>query len=73
MAKFQDFRASSKDQKNVSNIGSAIVFVLIIGAIGVYIYEAGTWNPIKHAVPDKDITSAPQLHLPSHTPHPTPQ
>jgi hypothetical protein len=73
MAKFRDIRSPSKGQGNIGGIASAVVFALILGAIGAYAYEIGTWNPIKHTVPDKDVPSAPLLHLPSHTPHPDPQ
>jgi hypothetical protein len=73
MSKFRDFREPSQGRGNISGVASAVVFVLLIGAIGAYLYETGTWNPIKYSVSDKEIPSAPLLHLPSHTPRPTPQ
>ena len=73
MSKFRDLHAHSQDRGNITSVASAVVFALLVGAIGAYLYEAGTWNPIKHAVVDKDIPSAPLIHLPSHTPRPTPQ
>jgi hypothetical protein len=73
MSKFRDFREPYQGRGNISGVASAVVFVLLIGAIGAYLYETGTWNPIKYSVSDEEIPSAPLLHLPSHTPRPTPQ
>jgi hypothetical protein len=73
MSRFQELRAPSRNRAKISRVASAVVFAILIGAIAGYLYEAGTWNPIRHAVPDTEIQSPPQLHLPSQTPQPAPQ
>jgi hypothetical protein len=73
MSRFQNLPAPSRNRGKVSRAASAVVFAILIGAIAVYLYEAGTWNPIKHAVPDTEIQSPPPLHLPNQTQQPAPQ
>jgi hypothetical protein len=72
MSRVRDIPAP-QGRRKISRLASAVVFALLMGAIAAYLYEAGTWNPIKHAVPDTEIQSPPQLHLPSQTPQPAPQ
>ena len=73
MSRVRDIPAPSQNKGRISRLASAVVFAILIGAIATYLYEAGTWNPIKHAVPDTEIQSPPLLHLPTQTPHPAPQ
>ena len=69
MSNFRNLRAPSQDRRNIRSVASAGVFAPSIDAIGTYLYEVGTWNPIKHLVPDKDFLATPLLHFPNGGPH----
>jgi uncharacterized membrane protein len=66
-------RELGQDRDRAEKVTSVLVAVLVVAAIGIYIYVAGAWNPLMHSVTDNNVPSPAIVHLPSHTPHPAPQ